>query len=133
MEAKVCPECGSAKIEDFHLQIETAEKRVQCLQCGWRGKDGDLLTLDASQAAQGGITTDAAMVISEKVAEDLLRLIAEGAGQQIGLAMVHAGLIGLKDSKKLARLIRAACLGTHKGILDEVTQIQEELKSGAGN
>jgi ribosomal protein S27AE len=133
VEARVCPNCGSAKIEDFHLQIETAEKRVQCLQCGWRGKDGELLTLDASQAAQGGITTDAAMIISEKVAEDFLRFLAKDAGQQVGLAMVNSGLVGLKDAKKLARLIRAACLGAHKGVLDEINQIQEELRSGAGN
>jgi len=129
----VCPECGSAKIEDFHLQIEHSNKRVQCLQCGWRGKDDDLLTVDASQVTQGGITMDAAMVVSEKVAEDFLRFLAKDAGQPIGLAMVNAGLVGLKDSKKLARLIRAACLGAHKGTLDEINQIQEELRSGSGN
>jgi hypothetical protein len=131
VEVRVCPECGSAKIEDFHLQIEHAQKRVQCLQCGWRGKEDDLLTVSASQ--QGGITMDAAMVISEKVAEDFLRFLAKDAGQEIGLAMVNAGLVGLKDSKKLARLIRAACLGAHKGTLDEISQIQEELRSGSGN
>lgn len=125
----LCPECGSGKTELGELVGD--DMKATCTNCGWEGTHKDLVSAAPEEPAPGTIVQpDQAQGIAEEVAKVYMNLLAQHAGQPIGLAMVQAGLVGLKDGKRLARLIRAACLGAHKATLEEVENIQEEIQSG---
>lgn len=126
----LCPKCGSGKTELGDLVGD--DMKATCTNCGWEGTHKELLNAapEKEQAPGTIIQPDQALGIAEEVAKAYMNLLAKHAGQSIGLAMVQAGVVGLKDSKRLARLIRAACLGAHKATLDEVEEIQKEVQSG---
>lgn len=126
----LCPKCGSGKTELGDLVGD--DMKATCTNCGWEGTHKDLISAeDAKEANLGELTQpDQALGIAEEVSKAYMNLLAQHAGQPIGLAMVSAGIVGLKDGKRLARLIRAACLGAHKATLEEVEDIQKEIQSG---
>lgn len=108
-------------------------KDARCLNCGWKGHDGELLGIPDAIIAKhidGGLTADRATQIAKKMTEDLLGRIAANAGQGIGRSLVESGFVGLQDKQRLGRLIRAACLGAVAKVLDEVEELQKEAKDG---
>lgn len=128
MNAMLCPKCGSGKVQTSGHLLEGAVHDAECSECGWRGKDNELVTYDLDKVRQGldsGLS-DAGTAIAMAVSADYMNKLAQFAAQPIGLAMVESGLISKNDTKVLARLLRAACLGAHKATLDELEQIQRE-------
>lgn len=59
-----------------------------------------------------------------------MKLLYAAASQVIGQCILQAGLVGRRDTKNLARMIRAACRGAHKATLDEAEAIAEETLKG---
>lgn len=123
----VCPECGSGKI-DVGSQIVTDQAPAKCTACGWTGNFGQLI--GAVAPATDDLNPDVALGIAAEVSKLYMNMLAQHAGQPIGLAMVQSGVVGVKDSEALTRLIRAACLGAHKATLEEVEVMQKELQDG---
>ena len=136
MRNAVCPECGSAHVTTKGFLVEGAIHDADCSNCGWAGKDTDLLvipdgTVERELAKSGGVMSpDTGMTIAAKMSEDLLARLAKNAGQAVGLSLVQAGFVGLKDSKRLGRLIKAACLGALGGVMGEMELIQTEEQGG---
>lgn len=126
MNAWLCPKCGSGKVEVKSSSL--GPRVVRCQSCEWSGFEKDLVAYDLDKARQGldsGLS-DAGTAIAMAVSADYMNRLAQFAAQPIGLAMVESGLISKNDTKVLARLLRAACLGAHKATLDELEQIQRE-------
>jgi len=139
MSTKVCPECGSAHIfggdEIIILANNETTRDARCLQCKWEGKRTDLLTIpdalvDKHMEEGGLVSPDRGIKLAAKMSEDLLARLAKNAGQAVGLSLVQAGFVGLKDSKRLGRLIKAACLGALGGVMGEMELIQTEEQGG---
>lgn len=72
------------------------------------------------------IDPDRAMDIARHMSEQYMQLLYQGASQSIGQCILQAGLVGKRDTKHLARMIRAACRGAHKATLDEAEAISKE-------
>lgn len=117
---QLCPECGSGKIEETGLLVEGLHD-ASCQNCGWKGKTDALVVADLDFPTQELVL---------RVAQNYMVAISHQAAQPIGLAMVQSGLVGTKDAKTLARLVRAACLGAHRATLDEITTMQKERTGG---
>jgi hypothetical protein len=136
MKNSVCPECGSAHVTAKGFLMEGAVHDAHCGNCGWRGKDTELLVIpdgmvERELSRTGDVMTpDTGVTIVAKMSEDLLTRLARNAGKEIGLSLVQAGFVGLKDSKHMGRLIRAACLGAVGGVMGEMEGIQQEEQSG---
>jgi len=135
-EAKLCPKCGSGKLDIQTPGVITAETQtlVECQSCGWKGKANELMAYPLDKVAEGlgsGLT-DPATAIALEVSTNYMRLLAQHASQNIGLAMIEAGIISSKDGKSLARLLRAACLGAHAATLNELEKIQQEHQDDRG-
>lgn len=136
---KVCPSCGSSHIvggDEVILGAGTVHKDARCLNCKWAGKDSDLLSIPEPVVAKhvdGGLTADRATEIAKHMTQDLLARLAHHAGKSIGLSLVEAGFVGMNDSPRLGRLIRAACLGAVAKVLDEIEELQKEARDGQAN
>ena len=137
MSTKVCPECGSAHIfggdEIIILANNETTRDARCLQCKWEGKRTDLLTIpdalvDKHMEEGGLVSPDRGIKLAAKMSEDLLARIAQHAGRALGLSLVEAGFVGRQDNARLARLIKAACLGALGGVMGEMEQIQTEAQ-----
>lgn len=132
----VCPICASSHLEVAEHVILGAgdtHKPAKCLMCGWEGKDSQLLSIpDAvvSKHIDDGLAPDRATAIAKSMTEHLLTLIAKNSGREIGLCLIEAGFVGMKDAQRLGRLIRAACLGAVAKVLDEVELLQKEARDG---
>lgn len=74
------------------------------------------------------VDQDRALEIAKHMSEQYMKLLYSGASQAIGQCILQAGLVGKRDSKALARLLRAACRGAHKATLDEAEAIAKEHK-----
>lgn len=127
----ICPQCASAKVDD--VRVIGRDSDVACANCGWAGKRKDLLGVDAEKVKvdRGIIGLDGEatpLEIANEVSTAYMRLLAKQAGRFIGLALVQSGMVGIKDLRSLARLIKAACRGAHTATLDEVGKIQEEAQ-----
>lgn len=134
MRTEMCPQCGSAKLEvttEGELMTHLAGGNVRCTNCGWGGPKADLLTSEVPE--QPEMTQDQAYAIALQVAQQYFISLAEHASQGIGLAMIEAGVIGVKDKTQLARLIRAATSGAHQATLREVEKIQKESEGESTN
>jgi hypothetical protein len=69
---------------------------------------------------------DRALHVAQQISHNLLLLLAQKASPAIGLCIIEAGICGRKDVQSMKRLIKAACEGTHKAILDEADKISSE-------
>lgn len=118
---RLCPNCGSGKVTEITTS-ELMDGLMDCTSCGWRGKATELMA--AIQPRRPGL--DPQLQVAEEISKLYLQLLAKEAGKPIGLAMVAAGVIGVKDADNLGRLIRAACLGAHRATLEEIEVIQKE-------
>jgi hypothetical protein len=74
------------------------------------------------------IDQDRALEIAKHMSEQYMKLIYANASKIIGQCILQAGLVGKKDARNLARMIRAACKGAHKATLDEADAIAKEHK-----
>lgn len=74
------------------------------------------------------IDQDRALEIAKQMSRQYMELLFRGASETIGQCILQAGLVGKRDTKSLARLLRAACLGAHKATLDEAENIAKENK-----
>jgi len=133
MKADLCPECGSAKVEmSGPGGVILPAGPANCHACGWSGTMKDLMHAQVPELES--LSQDAAHAIALEVAATYQALLAQIAAQPIGVAMVQSGMVGMKDTKNLTRMIRAATLGAHKATLEEVEKIQKESQSGgSGN
>jgi len=126
---QLCPACGSGK-------IDTAEgDQAECLDCGWKGSKTSLLAVPLpANPYSMEINQDRALEMAKHISQQYMQLLPAHAAKPIGLCIIESGLCGKQDSKNLARLIRAACLGAHKATLDEAETIaKEHLKKTGGN
>jgi len=133
MDVRVCPVCASAKIDK--VRSVGSDSEVACANCGWSGEYKEALEAGVKdrQILENIVSIGGdplAMKIAEEVATTYLVFLAQYAGRPIGLALMESGVVGRKDSKSLARLIKAACRGAHKATLDEIEKMQEELQDG---
>ena len=131
MKAELCPECGSAKVEVETLGVimgTDGRAKATCDSCGWAGLGKDLIQ---AEVPEKGMTQDAAHAIALEVAGAYQVLLSQLAAQPIGLAMLQSGMVGVRDGKVLARLIKAATIGAHRATLDEIEKMQEEAQNGA--
>jgi hypothetical protein len=103
------------------------------MDCNWEGEAKDLVAVSAQAVLrdQTDLSGDDALRIVEKIAHDYLVRLGKDASKPMGLAMVQSGLLPLNDSKLLARVIRAACLGAYRATLDEMEKIQKEYHADA--
>ena len=137
MSTRVCPECGSSHITGPDLTSPALSRGYLCLQCGWSGKEVELVAIpdeavDKKLDEDGGLSSpDRGIRIASKMSEDLLNRIAKNTGQMLGLSLVQAGFVGLKDTARLARLIKAACLGAVGGVMGEMELLQTEEQNAA--
>jgi hypothetical protein len=131
---RVCPSCGSGKVDRL-IKLVGQDINVACANCGWSGQYGDLIYTAAKVGcvAPGVYRLDdmaEALGIAQEVSLTYMRLLAKHAGRPVGKAMLQSGVVGAKDTKSMARLIKAACEGAHRATLDEIEKIQEELRDG---
>jgi hypothetical protein len=75
------------------------------------------------------ISQDRALEIAAAISKEYMLAIYMTVSPVIGKAILDADLVGVKDSKNLARLIRAACLAAHRGTLEEVEKISSEANA----
>lgn len=140
MNAKLCPKCGSGKVEIKGSSLGTSSV-AKCQNCDWEGQEKDLVVYALEQVVNRELTAadligapDAATAIAMMVSKEYMNKLAAYASQPIGLAMIESGLIGQKDVATLSRLLRAACLAAHKATLEEMSAIQKEMQgAGPGN
>jgi hypothetical protein len=130
---RVCPSCGSGKV-DRVIKLVGQDINAACANCGWSGKYGDLIyTATKVGCVAPGVNLLDDMVealgIAQEVSLTYMRLLAKDVGRPIGKAMLQSGVVGAKDTKSMARLIKAACRGAHKATLDEIEKMQEELQN----
>lgn len=123
----VCPKCGSGKVREGIME-------AVCSECGWEGEPSGLIRAPLSTVPGQDVVLDVsqpdqALALLQQVSTNLMNLIGKLAGQPIGKAIFAVGLVGKKDTKNLARLIRAGCLAAHKAILDECEEIAKESKA----
>jgi len=139
MSTRICPTCGSAHLvcgDEIILTSSGITLDASCLQCGWAGKDTDLLTIPDQlvdkQLDKSGevISPDRGIKLAAKMSEDLLAKLARNAGQSIGRSLVGAGFVGLRDAQRMAQLIKAACLGAVSGVMAEMEKLQAEAQDG---
>jgi len=114
--ARLCPECGSGK-------IIITDKDFKCQACGREGEEHELF-----QAALEMNAVDEALAIAQEVSSNLMCNLGKFAAMGIGAAAMDAGVVSQNDTKSLARICRAGCLGAHKAILDEVEKIGREAQ-----
>lgn len=129
MTTKVCPECGSAKVSLPRSVLDSSNRRAECLSCDWQGTEGDLI----SAVLPDESSPDQAFSVAQEVAINYMRLLAQHAGNPVGRAMVESGLVGVKDTKNLTRLIRVACSAAYAATLEEINLIQKEMQVGGSN
>jgi len=133
---QVCPKCASSHLvtgDAVILGAGSVHKDARCLNCGWDGKDNEVLSIPDALIAKhvdAGLTADRATQIARQMTEDLLARLAHHAGKDVGRSLVEAGFVGLQDAPRLGRLIRAACLGAVAKVLDEIEVIQQEAAGG---
>lgn len=127
----LCPACGSGKIGRRHSLIPRVGEAL-CMSCSWEGNEKDLVSVGVGSILRGreGLNDDAALQIVEQVTKDYLLRLGKDASKAIGLAMVQSGLLPVNDSKLLARVIKAACIGIYRATLDEMEKIQKEYHYG---
>jgi len=133
---KLCPKCGSGKIgTEVKAGVEVPDpKPAQCWDCGWLGTEANLIVApDSAVERHVGVDwgvegEDYTAVVALEVSKEYLRQLAKNAAQPIGLSIISVGLIGRQQQQEyLPRLLRAACLGAHKGTLEELENIQKEV------
>jgi hypothetical protein len=119
-----------------HIEVNATvekERKARCLNCSWNGLEEELVTIPKylieKSAGNNLIGADAALAIVKTMVTNLLNELAENVAKNIGLALVDTGFVGLHDKKRLARLIRAGCLGIVRGVLDETDKLQNEAKA----
>jgi hypothetical protein len=120
---KVCPECSSAKVDTPALYA--GDSPVKCWQCDWEGTYRELMEMPGTDRMNP-------VEIVEAVQQQLMINLAKHISAPMGIAMRDCGLIGAKDAKIMARLLKAGVIGCMTGITDEISRIQEEL-TGVGN
>ena len=132
MISDFCPKCGSGKVSLHDTsEMDISQGTASCMECSWEGKRTELL----SGAVEGeGILRhpDDALEVVRAVAKQYFQALAENAGGPIGKALVKAGIVGIQDTKTLARLIKAACVGAHIATLNELEDIQKEAQNDDG-
>ena len=131
LDFRVCPNCGSGKVDRVKLVGQDVD--VSCTNCGWSGKHGELIYTASKVGcvAPGVYLLDdmaEALGIAQEVSLMYMQLLAKHAGRPIGKAMLQSGVVGANDTKSMARLIKAACVGAHKATLDEIEKMQEEIQ-----
>lgn len=126
LKTHVCPECGSGKVE-ISGSIITDTALAKCSACGWEGTKEKLISAFVPNLP-GDLSQDAALSIAQEVSDLYMKLLAQYAGHQIGLAIVQSGIVGVHDKDSLTRLLRAACIGAHKATLEEVESMQARLQ-----
>lgn len=114
----LCPVCGSGKV----AWTKSINFDVVCQFCGWLGKE--------QEAVAKPLQMGQAETIAATVSMNLMRQLAAEAALAIGSAILKSELIVKNDRTNLARLIRAAVQAAHKAILDEISNMQQEIKNG---
>lgn len=114
----LCPVCASGKVRAKSI----IGGQMECTDCGWLGKDTDLVIRPTDTAETS--------LVAEAVVREYMLCLSKYASVPIGQAMLDAGLVGRKDSKLMARLLRAAVSGAHRATLEEIEQIQKEIQVG---
>jgi len=129
-QTTICPACGSGKITPY--KDDDDKQMYKCQMCTWFGSINELVSvpMPADQFALE-IGQDEALNVVKQISEQYLKLLATQAGQQIGLCIIQAGFCTSRDSKALARLLRAACVGAHKATLEEAQKMSEEIQNAS--
>lgn len=106
-----------------------SDGNYECMDCSWKGNEQQLIAVPLPQNPLSlELDQDRALEIARHMAKQYMQLLYAGASQPIGQCILQAGLVGKQDSKNLARLLRAACLGAFKATLNEAEAIAKEHK-----
>lgn|GEM_PF-5522466 len=76
------------------------------------------------------IDEDRALDIARQMSEQYMKLLYANASKIIGTCILQAGLVGMRDHRNLARMMRAACKGAHRATLEEAESIASEAQKG---
>lgn len=155
MNLYFCPKCQSGKIDGFEEEGELvlptrAEEElgndVRCLDCGWEGKQVELLYMAREAHLKG---QDLAEETVKQLVSELLVQLHERASEPISFSLAAVGLVIPNELKReykkrekdpdlytpqidlTARLVRAGVVGAWKGIIEEmkaIEKITEEAK-----
>lgn len=122
----MCPYCGSGKVEEGIVDAE-------CKNCGWVGKPTQLIRAPLSTTPGSDLVLDVshpdqALALLQQVSEQFMELVYKDVSKPLGLCILRAGLVGRKDKKNMARLIRAGCLAAHRAVLGECEEIAKDSK-----
>ena len=124
---KICPQCGSGKVD------QKVGLPASCMDCGWLGDERNLVeTALPTQENVLDISEDNALSIAKQISHHLLSLLAGTIAKPMGNCLIEAGLVSAKDTKNLARLLRAGCSAAHQGILQEADAISTEYQKRRG-
>jgi len=108
----VCPNCGSGKVEPNQ---DDPAIPYRCAECA--------TTFVRPLVVDVDLGIDSAQQVAEAVATQLFRELYTTSAQPLALAAVNSGLVALKDTKAVALLARAGCIGAHKAMLEEAERI----------
>jgi hypothetical protein len=109
--------------------VDADDAGAKCQDCSWRGTRRDLIEVPLPKDPHSlDLREDRALHVAEQISRNLLLLLAQKASPVIGLCMIESGICGRKDVQSMKRLIKAACEGTHKAILDEADKISKEYQ-----
>jgi hypothetical protein len=111
--------------------VEGSVYDATCNDCGWQGKETDLIKapIPVQGISLDFTNPDVTLEVAKQISQHLMELIYQIASKPVGEAILRAGLVGRQDSRNLARLLRAGCLAAHKGILEEADVISKEFKA----
>lgn len=130
MLAELCPKCGSNKIKGKkNVRIYGQTVEVDCLTCGWKGKDSDLLVMDLGE---GQSFSDAATDLTKEVIAQFTLLLSKYMSEPVVLALVQSGLIAPKDTERLQRLATKSIEAVWQAVIDDLKQEDQKQAKEVG-
>ena len=111
-------------------EVVIEDPDVKCLNCGWEGKQSDLLVHEKKGPVEG---SDVGLEVIKQLSQELFEELYHRISGEVGRALLAVGLFPLEEFKKsdevktlVTRLIRAGVIGTLDGILKEMSKIERE-------
>ena len=102
MLVELCPKCGSNKVKNKQkVRIYGQRVEVECMSCGWKGDDSELLV---SKLGEDASLTDVAMDITKEAVTNFGELLGKGVAPPLVYALVHSGLVAAADTELLQEL-----------------------------
>lgn len=121
MKVEFCPTCGSGKVSKVGMLGDD----FRCLQCGWTGKEREVLVTNVPADSQE---------VALQVAQTFLLHLSNRASIPIGMALLESGILQTEAGDKvMARVLRATVTAAFTAALNEVDLIQKEIADGTAD